>query len=147
MEDVDVNQKIDSGQFTVFDKFLYGGIGYGHVCLPKNIFTVILSVLYPPFGIIIKHLKLKDTAPYITLDGLLNLVNNLGDVMYCVMLTFFFWVPGVIYAFQNLQILRLETIKKEEKFQDKHGFSTKEITDEFVDKFLDAKSKKNAYNL
>lgn len=147
MEEIDVNKKIDEGEYTLFDKFLYGGIGYGHVCLPKNLFTVILSVIYPPFGIIIKHLQLKDTAPYITLDGLHNLINNLGDVIYCVLLTFLFWVPGVIYAFQNLQILNLKKIEKEEKFKNTYGFGTEELTDKLVDDFLNTKAKKNDYNL
>lgn len=146
MDEVDVNKKIDNGQYTLFDKFLYGGIGYGYVCLPKNLLTVILSVIYPPFGIIIKHLQLKDTAPYITLDGLINLVNNLHDVIYCVLLTFLFWVPGVIYAFQNLQILSLKKLHKEEQFKDKYGFGTEELTEDFVDDLLKKKKKQN-YNL
>lgn len=143
MTDKEVNERIDNGEFTLYDKFLYGGIGYGYICLSKNMFRVIISVLFPPFGIILKHLKLSDTFPYITKDGLANLVANLGDVMFSVLLTFLFWVPGVIYSFQQLKVFGNEIADDTEKFKDNYGISPDELSDDMVKEFMsDIKNRK-----
>lgn len=136
MSNQEVNDRIDNGEFTLYDKFLYGGIGYGYICLPKNLFRVILSVLFPPFGIILMHLQLKDTFPYITQEGLNNLVNNLGDVVWSIFLTFAFWVPGVVYAFQKLKVFGSEEEEDAERFESEYGISTNEISENMIKDYM-----------
>lgn len=147
MSNQEVNERIDNGEFTLYDKFLYGGIGYGYICLPKNLFRVILSVLFPPFGIILKHLQLKDSFPYITKEGLSNLVANLGDVMWSVLLTFLFWVPGVIYSFQQLKVFGSEEEEDAERFESEYGISSNELSEIMVKEYMRNINKKRKFGL
>ena len=48
----DIKQKIDSGDFTFIDKVIYGGFGYGKVCIPDELPQIILAVIFPPLSII-----------------------------------------------------------------------------------------------
>ena len=142
-----INKRIDEGEFSLYDKFLYGGIGYGYICLPKNFMRVLISLIFPPFAIVIKHLKLKDTFPYITKSGLINLLNNLSDVMYSVILTFCFWVPGVIYSFQQLKVFGMDVEDDKEKFADKYGFSDDELNEDMVREFMGKIKKRKEYSV
>ena len=31
-----LEKKIDDDEYTLFDKIMYGGLGYGYFCLPSN---------------------------------------------------------------------------------------------------------------
>ena len=66
----ELEQRIDDNEYTLFDKFLYGGFGYGYFCLPTNIFRVILTVIFPPLGVILKYLD--DEFPYVNLKKLVG---------------------------------------------------------------------------
>jgi uncharacterized membrane protein YqaE (UPF0057 family) len=145
MTDTEINEKIENGEFTLYDKFLYGGIGYGYICMAKNAMRVILSVLFPPLGIILHHLELKDTYPYITKEGLSNLVANLHDVMFSVLLTFIFWVPGVIYSLKQIRALGNENI--EETFAAEYGINPDELTDDMIKEFMNDIKKRKKYRL
>lgn len=147
MTDNKINNRIDIGDFTLYDKFMYGGIGYGYICLPKNLIRVLLSIAFPPFAIILKHLNPSDQAPYITWDNILNLVNNLHDIMFTLLLTFLFWIPGVIYAFNSLKVFGAEVKEEEEKFKDTYGFSPDELDEKTVKEFMLNLKKKKKYNL
>lgn len=143
----ELNEKIDNGEFTIYDKFLYGGIGYGYICLSTNIFKVLMSLIFPPFGIIIHHLQLEDTYPYITKDGLANLVANLGDVALSIFLTFLFWIPGVIYSFQKMKVFGMEHQSDKEKFIDNYGFSPDKLDNEMIKDIMKKKIAKGKFNL
>ena len=144
MSDREINERIENGEFTLYDKFLYGGIGYGYICMAKNAMRVVLSVLFPPLGIILHHLQLKDTFPYITKDGLANLVANLHDVMFSVFLTFLFWVPGVIYSLRQIKALGSEEVAAEE-FASEYGIHPDELTDDMVKEFMRDIRKRKKY--
>ena len=55
------------------------GLGYGYFCFPTNLIKIICTVIFPPLGTILKHMKISDTFPYITYETLNNLLNNLND--------------------------------------------------------------------
>ena len=82
------------------------------------------------------HLQLKDTFPYITQEGLNNLVNNLGDVVWSIFLTFAFWVPGVVYAFQKLKVFGSEEEEDAERFESEYGISTNEISENMIKDYM-----------
>lgn len=96
----DKEKRIDDDDWTIFDKVLYGGIGYGNICLPTHLFRVILTVLFPPLGIVLKHVKILDDFPWIDIG---SIVMNMGELVKSLMLTAFFYVPGLIYSLNQLK--------------------------------------------
>tara|TARA_B100000945_G_C19994552_1_gene418115 strand:+ start:21 stop:335 length:315 start_codon:yes stop_codon:yes gene_type:complete len=103
MNDNSKNNKIDNDEWTLYDRFLYGGLGYGDFCLPTHLFRIIATVLFPPLGIIIKHLKLSTVFPYITWETIKNLLTNIDDIIYSFILTAMFYIPGLIYSLSAIE--------------------------------------------
>ena len=70
LSDQDICNKIENDQYTLFDKILCGGLGYGSFCMPTMIFKIIFTIIFPPLGILINNLNpdkktpLKDTFLY-----------------------------------------------------------------------------------
>lgn len=93
----ELEKKIDEDEYTLYDQIIYGGLGYGKYCLPTNLMRVIFTVIFPPIGIIMKHMD--GEFPYINLS---KLISGLSEIMYCFMLTMLFYVPGLIYALSSL---------------------------------------------
>ena len=54
--DSDIPTHIDANNWTLFDKVMYGGLGYGTFNLPSNFFVVIITCIFPPLGQIINTL-------------------------------------------------------------------------------------------
>jgi uncharacterized membrane protein YqaE (UPF0057 family) len=96
-------KKIDDMEWTLFDRFIYGGLGHGYICLPTNLIRIIFTVLFPPIATILKYLKINETFPYITTDSLANLFNNIDDIVYSFVLTALFYIPGLVYGLSNLK--------------------------------------------
>lgn len=96
-------KKIDDMEWTLFDRFLYGGLGHGYFCLPTNLIRIILTVIFPPIATILKYLTLSSTFPYITAETLWNLFYNINDIIYSFILTALFYIPGLIYGLSNLK--------------------------------------------
>ena len=87
----DIKQKIDSGDYTFIDKVIYGGFGYGKVCIPDELPQIILAVIFPPLSIIWNW--------YV---GLYSIWQTISKFIICLLLTMFFYIPGLIYAFNDL---------------------------------------------
>ena len=101
-EDVlELEEKIDDDSYSLLDKVLYGGLGYGYFCLPANIFRIIGTVIFPPIGVIMKYLTQE--FPYVNLKKLLF---GIDEIIYSIILTMFFYVPGLIYT---LNVINCET--------------------------------------
>jgi uncharacterized membrane protein YqaE (UPF0057 family) len=103
MSENELEKKIDDMEWTLFDRFMYGGLGHGYFCFPTNLVRIIFTVLFPPLGVILKHLKVVEEFPYITMQTLQNLFDNIGDIVYCFVLTSLFYVPGLIYGLSGLK--------------------------------------------
>lgn len=84
---------IQDYEYTIYDKFVFGGLGRGTFCIPTNFLRVIFTVIFPPLGIIFKHIT--SDFPYLNLT---ELFYNLNEVMYAFILTALFYIPGLIYA-------------------------------------------------
>lgn len=98
--------KIDANQWTLFDKIMYGGLGYGSFCLPSDFFKVIIAILFPPLGELINIVEntVSDTFPYFTWDTLVILCsyNAITHLVYSLVLTSLFYIPGLVYTLTNI---------------------------------------------
>jgi hypothetical protein len=98
--------KIKSDDWTLFDKVMYGGLGYGPTCLPSNFFKLIIAILFPPLGEIINIIgdSISPEMPFITWDALKLLVKyeNINRIVYSFVLTTMFYIPGLVYTLGNL---------------------------------------------
>ena len=88
-----LEQKIDEDDYTLFDKIMYGGLGYGYFCLPSNLLRIVFTVIFPPLGVAMKFVTQK--FPYVDFKKLLM---EIDELIYVVILTMFFYIPGLIYA-------------------------------------------------
>ena len=105
--------KIDNMEWTLFDRFLYGGLGHGYFCFPTNLIRVLFTVLFPPLAVILKHLKISQIFPYITMDTIRNLISNIDDIIYSFVLTAMFYIPGLIYGLSSLKCTETTDATKE----------------------------------
>ena len=104
-ENQKVKEKIVNNEYTLFDKILYGGIGYGYFCMPTNIFKIIATVIFPPIGILIDNIgKLNTSFPYIGKENIKNIIMKIGEFIISFILTMMFYVPGLIYVLNKIKI-------------------------------------------
>lgn len=96
----DAEKRIDNNDWTFFDKVLYGGLGYGNICLPTHLFRVVLTIIFPPLGIVIKHVKIIEEFPWFDLT---DFIMNIGEFIQSTLLTAFFYIPGLIYSLNQLR--------------------------------------------
>lgn len=96
----DAEKRIDDNNWTFFDKILYGGIGYGNICLPSHLFRVLVTIIFPPLGIVIKYIKVLEDFPWIDVG---DLIMNIGELVKSLLLTAFFYIPGLIYSLNQLK--------------------------------------------
>ncbi len=87
----DIKEKIDIGEYTFIDKVMNGGFGYGKVCIPDELPQIILAVIFPPFSILWNW--------YI---GLYTIWKTIYKFIICLVLTMCFYIPGLIYAINDL---------------------------------------------
>lgn len=123
-----LEQKIDNMEWTLFDRFLYGGLGHGYFCFPTNLVRILFTVLFPPIGVILKHLKVNIQFPYITTDTIRNLINNIDDIIYSFVLTALFYIPGLIYGLSSLKC----TETTDEAKENLRNLTDKDIKDYFT---------------
>lgn len=99
-----LENKINANDWTLFDKIMYGGLGYGAFCLPTNFFKVVFTVIFPPLGEIINIVSdyVLDKFPYVTYDTVKHVFLNLNRIIYSFILTSLFYIPGLIYTLSNI---------------------------------------------
>jgi uncharacterized membrane protein YqaE (UPF0057 family) len=107
----DLEIKIDEDNFTLWDRFLYGGLGYSMITLPTNLFRIVGTVIFPPLGVIMKYII--NDFPYIDIKALLE---NLDEVFYVLILTTFFYIPGLIYS---LSLIKCDSASQTDAIVDK----------------------------
>jgi uncharacterized membrane protein YqaE (UPF0057 family) len=99
-----LENKILDGRYDLFDKVCYGGVCHGITVLPDNLFKVIFSVLFPPIGEILNIVSgyVLDEFPYITWDTLKVLFANFQRIIYSIVLTSLFYIPGLVYTLSGV---------------------------------------------
>ena len=102
---IQANQ-INMNQWTLFDKVMYGGLGYGAFCLPTNFFKIIIAVIFPPLGEVVNIVSptVSTAFPYLNLEVFYELLKfeNINKIIYSFILTTFFYIPGLIYTLSNI---------------------------------------------
>ena len=160
-EHENLKSKIRNNEYTLFDKAMYGGLGYGNFCMPTNFFKIIATVLFPPIGILIENVgKLDSKFPYFRYRNLKNIIFKIKEFIYSFVLTMMFYIPGLIYTlnkfksnqteekisrsdFENTdQIDSNEFVESEEKEEEEKNNQNKKIN--IVDKRIDLDRLKNS---
>jgi uncharacterized membrane protein YqaE (UPF0057 family) len=109
MSDDKIRDKIVNNQYGLFDKIMYGGVGYGYFCMPTNIFKIIATVIFPPLGILIENIGKIDTSfPYIRKENMKNIINSIGEFIYSFVLTMLFYIPGLIYTLNKIKVKKFD---------------------------------------
>lgn len=97
---------INPEQWTLYDKIIYGGFGYGSFCLPTNFFKVIITVMFPPLGEMVNIIEdtISKDFPFFTLETFNKLLSfdSLNKIIYSFILTTLFYIPGLIYTLSNI---------------------------------------------
>ena len=104
-----VENDIQSDNYTLFQKILYGGVSHGVIVIPTHFFKILITLLFPPIGEIFSAITsvpeyIADTFPWITWDAIRNLVKfeTINRIVYCFILTSMFYIPGLVYVLANL---------------------------------------------
>lgn len=104
-----VESDIQSDNYTLFQKMLYGGVSHGVIVIPTHFFKILITLLFPPIGEIFSALTsvseyIADSFPWITWDALINLVkfDTINRIVYSFILTSMFYIPGLVYVLANL---------------------------------------------
>ena len=98
--------QIDPNKWTLFDRIMYGGMGYGAFCLPSNFFNIIIAVVFPPLGEIVNIVgsTVSTELPYLNWDVLKALLTyeSINRIIYSFLLTTLFYIPGLVYTLTNI---------------------------------------------
>lgn len=98
--------EINVNKWTLFDKLMYGGLGYGAFCFPTDFFKVIIAILFPPLGEVLNILDDTITAdfPYVSWECIKKLCEyeNMKRLVYSFVLTALFYVPGLVYTLTGI---------------------------------------------
>jgi uncharacterized membrane protein YqaE (UPF0057 family) len=103
-----VENAINKGEYTLFKRVMYGGMGHGVIIIPTHIFKIIFTIIFPPLGIIIEEITmyLIDKFPYVTWNGIKHLIDFsvLNKIVYSFLLTSLFYLPGLLYTLAHLTV-------------------------------------------
>jgi uncharacterized membrane protein YqaE (UPF0057 family) len=77
-------ETVDFNKQSFFDKAMYGGLGYGTVCVPKNLPDYLIMIAFPP-AYVFRHQMRRD-------------FKNIEKILVCFILTCCLYFPGLIYA-------------------------------------------------
>ena len=86
---------------SLYDKFMYGGMGYGLFCVPKELPKYIIMIIFPPLSVFIEEMNTG--------------FNNVGRIIINFILTSFFYFPGLLHA---MNIIRCGALDESQKGKD-----------------------------
>ena len=98
--------QIDITKWTLFDKVMYGGLGYGAFCLPSNFFKIVIAVIFPPLGEVVNIVAdyVSYDMPFFNWDVIMALIkyDNVNRIIYSFLYTTLFYIPGLVYTLKNI---------------------------------------------
>ena len=74
----------DFSEQTLYDKIMYGGLGYGTICIPKELPQYLIMIAFPPLYVFRHQMKRN--------------FNDISKIITCFILTCCMYFPGLIYA-------------------------------------------------
>jgi len=74
----------DFNDQTLFDKLIDGGFGYGTICVPKELPSYIIMVIFPPAYVFLKQIKTG--------------FDRMDLIIINFILTAMFYFPGLLHA-------------------------------------------------
>ena len=98
-----IKRKIDNDEYGFIDKLMYGGFGYGKVCVPDELPNIIMAIVFPPASIIWNYTI-----------GVYDLWTTIKKFIICLFLTFLFYFPGLIYAINEISCRAKSKVREEE---------------------------------
>lgn len=84
----------DFSNVSLYDKMMYGGIGYGTFCVPKELPNYIILVIFPPLYVFIKEMQ----------SGF----KRVDRIIINFILTSCFYFPGLLHG---LTVLRCGSLR------------------------------------
>ena len=111
LSDEEICNKIENNEYTLFDKILCGGLGYGNFCMPTMIFKILFTIIFPPLGILINNLNpdrktpLKESFPYVSKEHFINIFSKIDEFIIAFILTMMFYIPGLVYVMTKFKSL------------------------------------------
>ena len=92
--------------WTLYDKVMYGGLGYSAFCLPTSFFKIIIAIIFPPIGEILCIIgdEISSNPPFLSWGFIQKLFSavNINKIIYSFILTTLFYIPGLIYTLSNI---------------------------------------------
>jgi uncharacterized membrane protein YqaE (UPF0057 family) len=73
---------------SLYDKMMYGGMGYGTFCVPKELPNYIMVIIFPPLSVFVQQWN--------------NGFKRIDKIIICFVLTAFFYFPGLLYGLNEL---------------------------------------------
>jgi uncharacterized membrane protein YqaE (UPF0057 family) len=78
----------DMDNVSLYNKMMYGGLGYGTFCIPKELPNYIIAIVFPPLSVFVQQMKTG--------------FKRVDKIIICFILTSFFYFPGLLYALNDL---------------------------------------------
>jgi uncharacterized membrane protein YqaE (UPF0057 family) len=73
---------------SLYQKMMYGGMGYDSFCVPKELPNYIMLIVFPPLSVFIQQWKTG--------------FKRVDKIIICFILTSFFYFPGLLYGLNEL---------------------------------------------
>lgn len=77
-----------SNSYSAYDRIIYGGFISEDICIPKKFLTNMLTVIFPPLGVLYNQYQNNFPSPM--------------KIFTCIILTSLFYFPGLIYALNSV---------------------------------------------
>ena len=90
MVDTNCDGVTNLNEQSIYDKVIDGGIGYGSICLPTNIFRYLIMIIFPPLAVFLDEWKRG--------------FKRIDKIIINFILTAFFYFPGLIHALAIIEL-------------------------------------------